>query len=65
MNPAVRAAWHAWRTKHKPWSDEYVWPGGGGTVWFCDCGEQFWPKEAMEALGDWRCHTVARERPTK
>ncbi|MEV8104307.1 hypothetical protein [Streptomyces sp. NPDC088135] len=46
MDPAVRATWHAWRTKHKPWSDKYTWPGEGGTIWFCDCGEQFWPKEA-------------------
>lgn len=63
MGYAVRAAWHAWRTKHQLWSEEMIWPGGSGTVWFCDdCGEQFWPKG--EDVPDWRTSTVRRERPS-
>jgi hypothetical protein len=40
--------WHAWRTGHRPWHEETFWPGERATVYFCSCGEQFWPltKEA-------------------
>lgn len=51
---------HAWRTKHRPWSEQMIWRGGSW-VWFCECGEQFWPND--ERVPDWRNSTVPRERP--
>ncbi|GGV13397.1 hypothetical protein GCM10010275_63090 [Streptomyces litmocidini] len=61
MEHAVRAAWHAWRTKHQLWSDEMIRSGGSGTVRFRDdCGEQFRPKG--EGVPDWRTRTVRGER---
>ncbi|MGW0562898.1 hypothetical protein ACWDZ4_20320 [Streptomyces sp. NPDC003016] len=57
----IRAMWHAWRTGHRPWSDQIFWPGGYGRVWFCDCGEQWWPEG--EGVPNWRESTVRRERP--
>lgn len=61
LPPGVRAMWHVWRTRHQLWSDEMNWPGGSGTVWFCDCGEEFWPRD--EGVPDWRTSPVRRERP--
>lgn len=59
----IRAKWHALRTGHRPWLDQMIWPGGGGTVWFCDCGEQWWPDE--EGVPNWRESPIRRERPER
>ncbi|GHH31687.1 hypothetical protein [Streptomyces lanatus] len=57
----ILALIHRLRTKHSMWSEEMIWPGATGRVWFCDCGEEFWPKD--DGVPDWRTSTVRRERP--
>ncbi|MEU9662876.1 hypothetical protein [Streptomyces chartreusis] len=57
----ILALFHRLRTKHSMWSQTMFWPGGSGLVWFCDCGEQFWPNE--EGVPNWRDNPVRRERP--
>lgn len=60
---AMRAKWHRWRTGHRIWSDVMVWPGEMETVWFCECGEQFWPLHKEGPDKDWRDSDVRREPP--
>ncbi|MEU7656442.1 hypothetical protein AB0C41_30960 [Micromonospora taraxaci] len=37
-----------------------IWSGERANVYFCSCGDQFWPKEAP--YRDWRDNPVRRER---
>ena len=59
----IRATWHAWRTGHRVWSEEMIWSGESGTVYFCSCGEQFWPLTKEGPYPDWRDNPVRREPP--
>jgi hypothetical protein len=53
-----------WRTGHRSsWSEKMIWSGTSGTVYFCDCGEQFWPLTKKGPYPDWRDNPVKRERP--
>ncbi|MEU4676139.1 hypothetical protein [Micromonospora sp. NPDC023737] len=56
----IRAMWQARRTGHQLRHEEMIWSGERANVYFCSCGEQFWPKEAP--YRDWRDNPVRRER---
>lgn len=59
----IRAKLHAWRTGHQIWHEKMIWSGETATVYFCDCGEQFWPLDKEGPYPDWRDNPVRRERP--
>ncbi len=59
----IRLLLHRWLTGHwSTWHEEMVWSGNRGTVYFCECGEQFWPLTKEEPYPDWRDNPVKRER---
>jgi hypothetical protein len=57
----IRATWHRRRTGHRGWSENMIWSGRTATVYFCTCGEQFWPKDGP--YRDWRDNPVRRDPP--
>ena len=63
----IRAMFHTWLNRHdsehRVWSEHLVWSGESGTVWFCTCGEQFWPVSKGGPNADWRDNPVKREPP--
>lgn len=63
----IRAMVHKWLTRddagHRVWSEHLIWSGGRGTVWFCTCGQQFWPTTQRGPYPDWRDNPVRREPP--
>jgi len=63
----IRAMIHHWLTRnsegHRVWSEEMIWPGERARVWFCTCGEQFWPISKEGPYSNWRDNPVKREPP--
>ncbi len=61
----IRAMFHKWITRnsegHRVWSERLIWPGESARVWFCACGEQFWPVTKEGPYPDWRDNPVKRE----
>jgi hypothetical protein len=63
----IRAMFHKWITRnrdgHRVWSDHMIWSGERARVWFCTCGEQFWPITKKGPYPDWRDNPVKRKPP--
>ena len=60
----IQLFWHRWRTGHRSgWREKMIWSGNSATVYFCDCGEQFWPLTKEGPYPDWRDNPVKRDRP--
>jgi hypothetical protein len=63
----IRAMIHKWVTRnsdgHRVWSDDMIWSGESARVWFCTCGEEFWPITKEGPYSDWRDNPVKREPP--
>jgi hypothetical protein len=60
--PVIRAMWHARHTGHRLWHEEMIWSGERATVYFCSCGEEFWPLTKKGSYPDWRDNPIRRER---
>jgi hypothetical protein len=63
----IRAMLHKWLNRnasgHRVWHEDMIWPGEKATVWFCTCGQQFWPVSKEGPYPDWRDNPVRRDPP--
>lgn len=59
---------HRGDPEHRVWTEVLHWSGertgnGVGRVWFCTCGQQYWPVTKAGPYVNWRDNPVKRQPP--